>query len=891
MKWICIPLWLAATIAAQATTITIVNQDGPNEGLNDPTPVAPLGGNTGTNVGQQRLIVMQRAAALWAARVVSPVTIQVGTKFDPLTCSESSAVLGSTGPHTFFRDFAGAPKSGTYYAVALANALAGTDLDPANVDMDAQFNSNLGQPGCLSSVQWYYGLDGNAPGGTIDLLHVVLHEFAHGLGFLTTVDLASGAKLNGFNDAFMLFLEDHSTGKLYPDMTGAERVAASINTGNLHWVGTNVVNAAGFLSGGRDSGSGHVLMYAPNPQPPGSSVSHFDTSLTPDELMEPFANTTNDRRLTEQTFRDIGWTVLPPIQPNGQAIVSEGCSNGAIDPGGIVAVALTLKNNGFADAVNLTATLLATNGVTSPGAPQSYGAMTVLGPSVTRSFTLTATGVCGGAILPTLHLQDGAIDYGNVSFLFRLGGTREFTNATAISIPNSGSASPYPSTITISNYAGALNGLSVRLININHNNPDDLDLLLVGPGGQKTLLMSDCGATPNLINVTLTFSAFGAASLSDSSQLVSGTFKPSNYDTSSDAFAAPAPAGPYATNLAIFDGTDPNGTWQLFVIDDSNPTSGTISGGWTLVLPVCCAAGNVAPLLTFSPAPTNYTENAPPLVLTPDALVTDTDSTNFNSGSLTIAFTTNGTASDQLAITNDGVIAVSGFTVSFNGSPFGNLSGGTNGSSLVVSFTSTNATPVAAQALCRAVTFFNISDAPATNARAVQFTLNDGAGGISVASKTVAVIAVNDLPTISSVSDRATPEDVSTGAIGFIIRDAETTAGSLTVSGTSSNSTLVPSLVFGGSGSNRTVTILPATNQNGVTLITLFVSDGQLTNSTSFLVTVTPVNDAPTISTITNQTIAEDSSIGPISFTIGDVETAASALTVFGASSNRSEEH
>ena len=281
--------------------------------------------------------------------------------------------------------------------------------------------------------------------------------------------------------------------------------------------------------------------------------------------------------------------------------------------------------------------------------------------------------------------------------------------------------------------------------------------------------------------------------------LFRSAYKPSNYGASTDVFSAPAPAAPYVTNLSVFDGTDPNGTWQLFVMDDASPTSGNISGGWVLTLPDCCSGPpSAAPVLTLSAA-TNYVENAPPFVLAPEATVTDSDSTNFNTGSLTVAFTTNGTTADQIGLTNNGIIAVSGGAVSFNGSSIGTVSGGTNGSSLVVNFTSTNATPAAAQALCRAVTFFNNSDTPSTNARTVRFTLADGAGGTGVASKTVTVTAVNDLPTISTVTNRTILEDTNTGAISFTIGDAETTAASLTVSGTSSNLTLVPngSLVFG----------------------------------------------------------------------------------------------
>jgi hypothetical protein len=107
-------------------------------------------------------------------------------------------------------------------------------------------------------------------------------------------------------------LEDHSTGKLYPDMTDAERVAASKNSGNLHWVGQAVIDGSTHLSVGRDAASGHVRMFAPNPQQPGSSVSHWDSVLTPNEIMEPvYTEPIHDVGLMRELFEDIGWNTLP----------------------------------------------------------------------------------------------------------------------------------------------------------------------------------------------------------------------------------------------------------------------------------------------------------------------------------------------------------------------------------------------------------------------------------------------------------------------------------------------------------------------------------------------------------------------------------------------------
>ncbi len=92
---------------AQAATVTIINLDGPGEGFNNPTPASPVGGNPGVTIGAQRLIAFQFAADLWGTSLDSPVEVRVGAQFNPLFCNASSAVLGSAGAETVFRDFAG----------------------------------------------------------------------------------------------------------------------------------------------------------------------------------------------------------------------------------------------------------------------------------------------------------------------------------------------------------------------------------------------------------------------------------------------------------------------------------------------------------------------------------------------------------------------------------------------------------------------------------------------------------------------------------------------------------------------------------------------------------------------------------------------------------------
>lgn len=298
-----------------AATINIINLDGAGEGFNDlgaPDPASTSGGNSAATLGAQRLLAAQYAAAIWTVLLSSPVEINVEVDFnEAMDCDVTSAVLAASGPNTAHGNFPGARVEDTWYPQALANSLAAMDLAPGYNDMGATFNGALGTS-CPFPLVWYYGLDGNPPEDSIDFVTVVLHELAHGLGFLTFVNLATGAKLRGFNDVFMRKLEDHSTAKRYPEMTNAERVRASKKTGKLHWVGKKVTSASASLTDGVHP-TGHVEMYAPKPLEIGASVSHFSDELAPNELMEPFYSAPNhDVGLALELLNDIGWDLATP---------------------------------------------------------------------------------------------------------------------------------------------------------------------------------------------------------------------------------------------------------------------------------------------------------------------------------------------------------------------------------------------------------------------------------------------------------------------------------------------------------------------------------------------------------------------------------------------------
>jgi subtilisin-like proprotein convertase family protein len=170
--------------------------------------------------------------------------------------------------------------------------------------------------------------------------------------------------------------------------------------------------------------------------------------------------------------------------------------------------------------------------------------------------------------------------------------TVSLSNAAPIAVPPGGTGapdhspgSPYPSSIAVSGVADVVTGVSVRLHGLTHQLARDVDVLLVGPGGQRAIVMSDVGGNGPVSNASPTFtdSATGPA---PNDALGSGTYRPTDLTNgfNQDVWPAPAPTGPYGTAFSVFDGTNPNGTWSLYVVDDTNGDAGTIAGGWTLTL-------------------------------------------------------------------------------------------------------------------------------------------------------------------------------------------------------------------------------------------------------------------------------------------------------------------
>ncbi|MCZ8116481.1 MAG: S8 family serine peptidase, partial [Microcystis sp. LE18-22.4A] len=214
-----------------------------------------------------------------------------------------------------------------------------------------------------------------------------------------------------------------------------------------------------------------------------------------------------------------------------------------------------------------------------------------------------------------------------------------FSNPNPITIPDSGTSSPYPSTINVSGLSGNINSLKVTLTNLSHTWPDDIDVLLVGPTGAKALLMSDVGGSDDVSNVTLTFEPTATSFLPDEGLITSGSYKATDFETG-DIFNSPTPGGPYGTDFSVFNNTNPNGTWSLYVVDDAGGDVGTIAGGWSLLIGTAAATKSISIAKTTDGNEAGSASNVFTLTRTGDL-----------SSALTVNYTLTGTATPGLDYT------------------------------------------------------------------------------------------------------------------------------------------------------------------------------------------------------------------------------------------------
>lgn len=273
----------------------------------------------GSNVTAERQAALEAAATEIEGIINFRQNIKVHVAFSALECSNFSAVLGFAGPQTAYGNFSGAPQTNTWYVSAQAADMGFANAMDDTVHISAEFNNNLGSSGCLTGTTWYFGTDHNPASNQVDFLSTAIHEFMHGLGFLSFIG-SDGQLASGMIDNYSTFLLDNSSGKSWKNMTAGERAASILNNHNLIWNGSKTTAMVSLLQAGTTAGK--AQLYAPSSYEGGSSTSHFDVSLLYDngdnEVMEPIADFPEDSALASAAFCDMGWLLLRDTDGDGE---------------------------------------------------------------------------------------------------------------------------------------------------------------------------------------------------------------------------------------------------------------------------------------------------------------------------------------------------------------------------------------------------------------------------------------------------------------------------------------------------------------------------------------------------------------------------------------------
>ncbi|WP_019501560.1 beta strand repeat-containing protein [Pseudanabaena sp. PCC 6802] len=389
-----------------------------------------------------------------------------------------------------------------------------------------------------------------------------------------------------------------------------------------------------------------------------------------------------------------------------------------------------------------------------------------------------------------------------------------FSNTNNISIPSSGitsgTASLYPAPINVSGLTGSISKVTVTLNGFNHTFPDDVDVLLVSPTGQKAIILSDVGTSLDVVNLNITLDDDAASSLPDASQLTSGTFRPTNIGAS-DPFAAPAPTGPYGSTLSLFNGNDPNGTWSLYVVDDTGGDIGSFAGGWSL----------------------SITTLAPPTL---DIAATDATKAEGNAGTNTFTFTVNRSGDTSVATTADWAVSGSGGldAADFSGTlPSGTVSFNANETSKTITVDVSGDTVVETNENFT-VTLSNPSGSAIVNTATATGTIQNDDAALAIAA---------------DASANATEGNSGTKAFTFTVTRSGDTSGTSTADWAVSGSGGLDATDFGGKLPSGIVSF--DANETSKTITVSVNGDAVVESSEDFTVTLSNPSSGASITTAT----------------------------------------
>jgi hypothetical protein len=265
----------------------------------------------GSNVNAERQAALEAAKAEIEQIIDFKQDVKISLSFTNLECDASSALLGFAGPvGSVYKDFAGAPQSNVWYTPAQAADFGLSTAQSQTAHIGAEFSNKIGTAPC-QNFSWYFGTDHNPGPGQIDFLSTAVHEFMHGLGFLSFIS-TDGAPFLGVMDNYSTFLFNNATSKSWKVMTNGERATSILSNNNLIWNGAKTTSMISLLQAGTTGGK--ARLFAPSVYEQGSSTSHFDVSLLYDtnahEVMEPYAESPEQSILASAAFCDMGWDLL-----------------------------------------------------------------------------------------------------------------------------------------------------------------------------------------------------------------------------------------------------------------------------------------------------------------------------------------------------------------------------------------------------------------------------------------------------------------------------------------------------------------------------------------------------------------------------------------------------
>ncbi len=267
----------------------------------------------------------QRAVDIWSALLYSPVPIRVDAAWTPL----GAGVLGSAGATDYWRDFTGAPQADTWYPVALANKLYGSDLNTVESDISAAFSSTF-------APDFYFGADATPP-DKINFTSVALHEIGHGLGFSGSLRASGNSGSwglgSGYPFSYDRFAEDGAGQALldtdtYPNPS--TQLGGALRSNDVWFDGPAAAAAGGT----------RPKLYAPTPWQQGSSYSHLDEATygagNPNSLMTPaIANGEtiySPGPVALGLLQDIGWNSLSVATSGGGTVTTSGSATMTLTP-------------------------------------------------------------------------------------------------------------------------------------------------------------------------------------------------------------------------------------------------------------------------------------------------------------------------------------------------------------------------------------------------------------------------------------------------------------------------------------------------------------------------------------------------------------------------------